>query len=68
MSVRAYDPEVDLSGVAHPPLTRCQSPLEASSGVDALVLATAWPEFSTIDLGEVRQRMRGRREAAPYQQ
>ncbi|MGF1656063.1 MAG: UDP-glucose dehydrogenase family protein [Verrucomicrobiales bacterium] len=33
------------------------SPLEAVDGTEALILATEWPEFTAVDMAEVRQRM-----------
>jgi UDPglucose 6-dehydrogenase len=65
-SVQAYDPQVELEGVVHPPLTRCPSPQEACRGADALILATAWPEFSRLDLTQVREHMRGRLVIDPF--
>jgi UDPglucose 6-dehydrogenase len=58
--VTAYDPkgnqrvrELDLCAGVH--LTN--SALEAVQDAEALVLATEWPEFSEVDLTEVRHRM-----------
>ena len=59
-NVTAYDPkgnqrvqELDLCPGVH--LTN--SALEAVQDAEALVLATEWPEFSEVDLPEVRHRM-----------
>lgn len=42
------------------PCIRCvPSALEAVDGVDAVVLATEWPEFVALDWGAVATRMRG---------
>ena len=34
------------------------SPLEAAAGAEALIIATEWPEFASIDLAELRATMR----------
>jgi UDPglucose 6-dehydrogenase len=36
----------------------CRDPYEAASGADALVLATEWKEFETLDLSRVRHLMK----------
>jgi UDPglucose 6-dehydrogenase len=58
--VTVYDPkgnqrvqELDLC----PRVNLTNSPLEAVQDAEALVLATEWPEFSDVDLTEVRHRM-----------
>jgi UDPglucose 6-dehydrogenase len=58
--VTAYDPkgnqrvqELDLCPGVH----LANSALEAAQDAEALVLATEWPEFSEVDLTEVRDRM-----------
>ncbi|MEX0699100.1 MAG: UDP-glucose/GDP-mannose dehydrogenase family protein [Acidimicrobiia bacterium] len=53
--VQAFDPEASAPGILS-----TGSPLEAVDGADVLLIATEWPEFTAIDLGEVRTRMRGR--------
>jgi UDPglucose 6-dehydrogenase len=62
--VQAYDPQA--SGEARrerPDLERdhglryCESALEAARGADALLILTDWPEFRSIDLGQLRQVM-----------
>ncbi len=53
--VQAFDPEATAPGIL-----AAASPLEAVDGADVLLIATEWPEFTTVDLAEVRQRMRGR--------
>lgn len=54
--VVAYDPEATSEAVP-----RAASALEAANGADVLVVATEWPEFRDVDLGEVRRSMRGHR-------
>ena len=58
--VVAHDPEamertraLGLSG-----LQLCEDPMEAARGAEALVIATEWPIYETVDLGELRQIMR----------
>jgi Predicted UDP-glucose 6-dehydrogenase len=35
----------------------CKTALDATEGAEALVLATEWPEFASVDLALVKQRM-----------
>ncbi|HEY8904269.1 MAG TPA: UDP-glucose/GDP-mannose dehydrogenase family protein, partial [Chthoniobacterales bacterium] len=58
--VTAYDPkgmdkamEFNLIEGA----TLAASPLEAAQDAEALVIATEWPEFASVDLGELKERM-----------
>ena len=37
----------------------CSDALEAVEGCDALVVATEWNEFRSLDLAQVKQAMRG---------
>jgi UDPglucose 6-dehydrogenase len=56
--VSAYDPMV--SGVPDVPDIRMMGgALEAAAGADAIVIATEWPEFLSLDLTALRGRMRG---------
>lgn len=54
--VRAYDPVAipearqQLNGM----VKYCESPYGVAEGVDALVLATGWPEFRTLDFAKIR--------------
>ena len=60
-SVRAFDPQTAVpESWRHPQLTSCGSALEAATGADALVIATAEPQWSQPPLAELGQRMRGR--------
>jgi UDPglucose 6-dehydrogenase len=54
--VVAYDPEG-----RDPDLYHVDSALLAVDGADVLLIATEWPEFGRVDLGEVARRMRGYR-------
>jgi UDPglucose 6-dehydrogenase len=58
--VRAYDPyamahaEQELAQF----LSLCDSAYGAAEGVDALILATAWPEFRTLDFTRMKSLLR----------
>ncbi|MEB3328350.1 MAG: UDP-glucose/GDP-mannose dehydrogenase family protein [Candidatus Sericytochromatia bacterium] len=59
-SVRAYDPIAASRAQAElPALRTCDDPYVVAEGCDALVVATEWPEFRTLDLGRMRLAMRG---------
>ena len=53
-TVVAWDPEA--SSDAYP---TADGPLEVVEGADLVLIATEWPEFLRIDLGEVAKRMDG---------
>ncbi len=57
--ITVYDPKGerarDLESMKK--ATFASSALEAVDGVEALVVATEWPEFAQVDLGEVKKRM-----------
>jgi UDPglucose 6-dehydrogenase len=59
----AYDPAV-ASGEARVPdamrAVLAPTALDAAAGADALAILTDWPEFTQIDLEELRTAMRGR--------
>jgi UDPglucose 6-dehydrogenase len=58
-SVRAYDPVAMEQAARHyPEIAYAADAYEAATGADALVLATAWPQFQTLDLHRVRSLMR----------
>jgi UDPglucose 6-dehydrogenase len=54
--VVAYDPEAttDL-------FTMARDPIEAATDADVLLVATEWPELTSVDLSAVRDVMRGHR-------
>ena len=54
--VVAYDPEGSSDE-----LTMVDSALEAVIGADVLLVATEWPEFLTVDMGDVASAMKGHR-------
>ncbi len=58
-NVTAYDPEgMERGRQTLPTIDYATDAYSALDGADALVIATEWPEFSTLDLDEVRRRMR----------
>lgn len=57
-SVRAYDPKADPKEVRlQGDVTPCDDAYAAAEGGDALLLATAWPEFRELDFHRIRQAM-----------
>jgi UDPglucose 6-dehydrogenase len=54
--VVAYDPEASSDE-----LTMADDPIAAATDADVLLVATEWPEFSTIDMTEVASVMKGHR-------
>lgn len=59
--VRAYDPQgMKEAAKLLPEVEMCPDPYAALEGADALVLLTEWNEFRGLDLGRVRDLMRGR--------
>lgn len=54
-----FDPLVKSLVAPIPGLSMADSALEACDGADALAVMTPWSEFSTIDPGSIRERMRG---------
>lgn len=57
--VTAYDPMVP-EAAGPDGVRRAPGPFEAAEGADAVVLATDWPQFLSLDLHALRDRMRGR--------
>ena len=56
--VTAFDPVVrGIQGMPYVGIT--EDPYEAADGADALVLVTDWPALRTLDLTQLRSRMRG---------
>ena len=61
-SVSAYDPKgaekaVDWKLIDPAKVRLTATPLEATEGAEALILATEWKEFANQDFAEVRKRM-----------
>jgi UDPglucose 6-dehydrogenase len=59
--VTAYDPKA-MEKFKDLPVAKkvklAESPLEAARDAEALIIATEWPEFTTLDLAELRDAMR----------
>lgn len=64
--VRAYDPEAVLEPKASSNADQAATALDCCHGADALAIMTAWQEFSTIDLDQVRELMAGRLIVDPF--
>lgn len=58
-SVCAYDPQAVLDTSGLPYLTLGATALDTCRGADVLIVTTPWNEFTTVDLGRVREAMRG---------
>lgn len=59
--VTVYDPKAMDKAKELPiasKITFASSPLEAAAGAEALIIATEWPEFASVDLAELRATMR----------
>jgi UDPglucose 6-dehydrogenase len=59
--VTAYDPKAMDKAKALPvagKIKLAESALEAASGAEALIIATEWREFASVDLAELREVMR----------
>jgi UDPglucose 6-dehydrogenase len=58
-AVKAFDPKaMKKARLELPDVTHCKDPYEAVSGADALVVATEWKEFESVDLTRVKSLMR----------
>jgi len=59
--VTVYDPKAMDKAKELPVASKIKfasSPLEAAAGAEALIIATEWPEFASVDLAELRATMR----------
>jgi len=56
--VRAYDPAVSPNRAGQVEAILTRTPMEAVVNADAVVIATAWPEFRELDWGALAQAMR----------
>jgi UDPglucose 6-dehydrogenase len=65
-AVRAYDPVVAPRVEWHPNLTAASDPLAACEDADAVLIATPWPQFKTLEPSELARRMRGRVAIDPF--
>jgi UDPglucose 6-dehydrogenase len=55
--VSAYDPMADTANLA---ARGADDPYDAAGGADALIIATAWPQFARLDLARLASVMAGR--------
>jgi len=59
--VQAFDPQAMLSVKEEiPQITLCQSPYEVAQDADALLMATEWNEFKSLDFNRIKANMTGR--------
>jgi UDPglucose 6-dehydrogenase len=64
--VRVYDPQVILEREMYPNVVQTGDPLDACLGADALVVATPWEAFSSVDPRRIPQALRGRVVIDPF--
>ncbi len=58
--VQAFDPQAMAASKAEiPQLILCQNPYEAAKGCEALLLATEWNEFKSLDFNKIKANMKG---------
>jgi UDPglucose 6-dehydrogenase len=58
-TVRVFDPEgMDEARKLMPDLVYCKDAYEAMTGADALVILTEWNEFRSLNLEQMRERLR----------
>lgn len=57
--IKAYDPKaMEKCAQTHPQIPLAADPYAAAEGADALVIATEWNEFKTLDWGRIRSLLR----------
>lgn len=60
-TVQGFDPQAMKASKAElPDLILCQNPYDVAKGADALLLATEWNEFKSLDFERIKANMRGR--------
>jgi UDPglucose 6-dehydrogenase len=64
--VQTYDPVVTPRAEWHPDLVAGSDALAACAGADVVLIMTPWPEFRTIDAGNLAKTLRGRVVIDPY--
>lgn len=58
--VQAFDPQAMAASKAEiPQIILCDNPYAVAEGVDALLLATEWNEFKSLDFQRIKNNMRG---------
>jgi UDPglucose 6-dehydrogenase len=56
--VRAYDPQaMDKARAVLPQIEYASDPYKAAEGLEALLIATEWPEFRALDWNRIRDAM-----------
>src|SRR2546423_511985 len=65
-SIRAYDPQVVLSGDVGSNFFQTSSAIEACRGADDLVIMTPWLDFSSVSVAHIRDANAGRVVVDPY--
>lgn len=58
-SIKIYDPQASLASTDHEKIQQVGSCIESCNDCDVLVIMTAWPEFSDVNLNEVADTMVG---------
>ena len=56
-AIKCYDPKT--SEIGEGLIEMCQTPYDAATGCDAVIVATDWPEFKELDLNHLKAVMRG---------
>ena len=60
-AVQGYDPQaMNVSKKEVPELNLCQNPYDVARDADALLLATEWNEFKSLDFERIKANMRGK--------
>jgi UDPglucose 6-dehydrogenase len=58
--VKGFDPQaMQIVKEILPELTLCKNPYEVAEGADAILLATEWNEFKSLDFKQIKETMRG---------
>jgi UDPglucose 6-dehydrogenase len=59
-TVKGFDPQAMAASQAEiPDLQLCTNPYDVAIGADALLLATEWNEFKSLDFAKIKANMRG---------
>ena len=59
-TVQGFDPQAMTASQAEiPDLQLCNNPYDVAKGADALLLATEWNEFKSLDFAKIKANMRG---------
>jgi UDPglucose 6-dehydrogenase len=59
-TVQGFDPQAMTASQAEiPDLQLCTNPYDVAKGADALLLATEWNEFKSLDFAKIKTNMRG---------